>query len=776
MTEKSQIVEKRIKSTIIRRRKEDTPPPPPEPVKPAIVAQSDEPEAAAPVASATAPAQTQEATAAPVAPAAVKKVIVTSELTPSIKQPETPRMITLPKPAGAAAAPAVPMTPEEEEEDKKNKAKKAGKKKVGPDNQLDIEGIGRVSTITQLTRIAHVDRVERIFKPSNKGPKRKRMMSKKGQRPTQVTVTKAIKRIVEMTTSITVGELAHQMNVKSGELIKKLMGMGTMATMNQPLDVDTATLLAQEFGFEIRDVSFNEAKILEGFDAGAEQNVIPRPPVVTVMGHVDHGKTSLLDAIRQTNVTAGEAGGITQHIGAYTVQLENGEITFLDTPGHEAFTAMRARGVSVTDLVVLVVAADDGAMPQTIESIDHAKAGKVPIVVAVNKIDKPDADIDRIKRQLAEHGLVPEEWGGDTLYSLVSAKQKQGVTELLENILLQTEVLELKANPQLKARGVVVEARLDRSRGPVATVLVQQGTLREGDILYAGCYSGRIRAMLDHNGTPTVEARPAYAVEILGLDGVPDASDAFHVVPDEQTATLIATQHLEAKRKAKLAPAPGKVSLEDFFSKAQGATMLELPVVLKADVQGSLEAVSEALRKIPSEKVKLRIIHGAVGGINESDVLLASASNAIIIGFNVRPETKSIGTAKAEGVDVKVYQIIYEMIEEVKLAMQGLLAPTRKEKYLGRAEIREVFTVSKIGQVAGCFVIDGKLVRGTNLRLLRNNVILHEGKISTLKRFKDDAKEVAQGFECGLSVEGYQDVKKGDVIEAFEVELIKTEL
>ena len=665
------------------------------------------------------------------------------------------------------------MTPEEEEEakEKKTPAKKGIKKREG---QLEVEGIGKVASITQLTRVTQADRIERVFEPSRLG-RRKRIIAKKGQHKTLITVSKQIKRVVEMSGTISVSDLARSLGAKSSEVIKKLMGLGMMSTVNQVLDFDTASLVAHEFQFEVKNVAFDEAKVLKGLEKGEVGVEEKRPPIVTVMGHVDHGKTSLLDAIRQTNVTAGEAGGITQHIGAYTVTLPRGKITFLDTPGHEAFTSMRARGASLTDLVVLVVAADDGVMPQTIESIDHAKAAKVPIVVAINKIDKPEANLDRVKRELSDRGLAPEEWGGDTLYTPVSAKQKKGIDELLEGILLQAEVLELKANPRIPARGIVIEARLDRNRGPVATVLVQQGTLKVGDVVVTGSHTGKIRTMTDHVGKEAVAAPPSYAVEITGLDGVPHASDLFHVVPDEQTAVEIAEHRQQDKKTRDRAPL-SKVSLEDFFARSKAAAVIELNVIVKADVQGSLEAVSETLNKLSTEKVRVKLMHGAVGGINESDVLLASASDAIIVGFNVRPDTQALQTAKTEGVDIKLYKIIYELAGEVKLAMQGLLAPTKKEKYLGRAEVRQIFTVSKVGTVAGCFVVDGKIARSAHVRLLRNNVIVTEGKITSLKRFKDDAREVLQGFECGMGIEGYQDIKPGDIIESFEIELIPTQL
>ena len=579
-----------------------------------------------------------------------------------------------------------------------------------------------------------------------------------------------------MTKNISAGDLAKAMGIKSAEIIKKLMALGTMATVNQMLDFETATVIAGDYKFEVRDVGFNENKVFNTLDQKTtDEGLIPRAPVVTIMGHVDHGKTSLLDAIRKSKVAEGEAGGITQHIGAYTVALPKGKITFLDTPGHEAFTTMRARGASVTDIVVLVVAADDGMMPQTVESIHHAKAAGVPIVVAVNKIDKPGADPEKIKRQLSEKELIPEEWGGQTLVCMVSAKTKQGIDELLETILLQAEVLELRADPKASPKGIVVEAKLDRNRGPLATILVQQGTLRMGDIIVAGMASGKIRAMTNYLGKNIEEAGPSTAVEIMGLDSVPVASDVFRVVPDEKMASEIVENRRAQKREEEMAKKT-KVSLEDFFAQSAATEVKVLNVILKTDVHGSLEAIKDSLLKLSTEKVKINLIHTGVGGITESDVLLASASGAVVMGFNVRPETKAIGVAQGEGVDIKLYKIIYEMMEDVKLAMKGMLAPKKIEKYLGRAEVRQTFTVSKVGNVAGCHVVDGKLTRSANLRLLRDNVVVFEGKVSTLKRFKDDAREVTQGLECGVGIEGYNDIKPGDLIEAFDVTLVQPDL
>jgi translation initiation factor IF-2 len=495
---------------------------------------------------------------------------------------------------------------------------------------------------------------------------------------------------------------------------------------------------------------------------------VPRAPVVTIMGHVDHGKTSLLDAIRATDVAAGEAGGITQHIGAYTVDVDGRMVTFLDTPGHEAFTAMRARGAKVTDLVVLVVAADDGIMPQTVEAINHSRAAEVPIIVAVNKIDKPGANPERVRQELGNHGLAPEEWGGDTIVVPVSAKTKEGIPQLLEMLLLQADVLELKATPTRNAKGTIVEARLDRGRGPVATVLVQEGTLHVGDSFVCGTQYGRIRAMVDDRGTRIEEAGPSMPVEILGLGGVPDAGDVFVALQDDQKARQVAEHRRGKQREAEMAKT-AKVSLDDLYNQIQSGDVKELKVVLKADVQGSVEAIAEALRRLSTNDVRLNVIHGSVGGITESDVLLATASNAIVIGFNVRPEPKASALAEREGV-------IYEALNEVREALEGMLEPTLHEKVLGRAEVRQVFVISGVGPIAGCYVVDGKLVRGAKARLLRDNIVVHDGKLGTLKRFKEDTREVAAGYECGASLENYQDVKVGDVIEPYEIEQVARRL
>ena len=580
---------------------------------------------------------------------------------------------------------------------------------------------------------------------------------------------KAAKRKIRVEESIRVSELAHQMSVKASEIIKILFGLGVMATINNALDIDTATLVAAEFGYEVEKVGFSEEDYLVPTVADTPEMLKPRPPVVTIMGHVDHGKTSLLDAIRKTSVTSGEAGGITQHIGAYHVKTKRGDIVFLDTPGHAAFTAMRARGAQVTDLVVLVVAADDGVMEQTREAINHSRAAGVPILVAVNKIDKETANPDRVLRELSELGLQPEAWGGDTVVAMVSAKTGKGLDDLLELIALQAEIMELKANPNKPARGHVVEAKLDKGRGPVATVLVQEGTLHQGDVFVCGVFSGRVRALFNDQGRKIKEAGPSMPVEIQGFEGVPEAGDEFVCLDDEKTARRIAESRATKLREKELAKV-SRVTLENFLKQSADAQETQvLNVVLKADVQGSLEAITESLRKLSTDKVRIDIIHGGAGAISESDVMLAAASNAIIIGFNVRPTAKVKEVAEQEQVDIRFYDIIYKLVDEIKSAMAGLLAPVSKEVYLGQAEVRQTFSVPKVGIIAGCMVTDGKITRTANVRLLRDGVVVYTGKVASLKRLKDDAREVVRNLECGVGLDNFHDIKIGDIIEAFEV-------
>ena len=580
---------------------------------------------------------------------------------------------------------------------------------------------------------------------------------------------KASKRVFKIEEVITVGDLAHRMGIKAGEVIKRLIEMGMPTTVNQLLDADAAGILAQEYGFEVENVS-PEMETLIDQEADREEDLVPRPPVVTIMGHVDHGKTLLLDSIRASNVIDQEAGGITQHIGAYEVEHNGRSLVMLDTPGHEAFTSMRARGAQVTDIVVLVVAADDGVMPQTVEAIDHAKAANVPIIVAVNKIDKSGAQPDRIRQQLSEHGLAPEEWGGQTLYANVSAKKKTGIESLLELILLQADILELRANPRKFARGSVIESRVEKGRGAVATVLVQDGTLKVGDPVVTGTHYGRVRSLINHVGKRLVEALPGMPVEIQGLNGLPEAGLKFAVLEDERTARQIAMHRLEKERE-KVVARP-RFSLEELHRRIEEGELKELNIVLKTDVQGSLEALLYSLNKLSGEKVKVNIIHAGVGGISESDVMLASASTAVIIGFNVRPESKGTDLAERERVDVRLYTVIYDVVEDIRKAMEGMLEPSFREMSVGRAEVRNIFHISRLGTVAGCYVLSGKILRSATVRLVRDSVVVHEGKLASLKRFKDDVREVAEGYECGLGLENYNDIKVGDQIEAFVMEKV----
>ena len=607
-------------------------------------------------------------------------------------------------------------------------------------------------------------------------PRKKRAQPGKEQRKTEITMPKASKRVVRMSEVISVGDLAKAMGVKAGGVVKKLMESGMMATINQVLDADTATLIASEFEYNVESVTFDAESAVEvGHEAAGEEALQTRPPVITIMGHVDHGKTSLLDAIRETDVTAGEAGGITQHIGAYVVEVGEKRVSFLDTPGHEAFTAMRARGAKVTDIVVLVVAADDGVMPQTVEAINHARAAKVPIVVAINKIDKPEANVDRIRQQLADHGLVSEDWGGDTVCVPVSAKTQEGLAQLLEMLLLQAELLELKANSNKAARGAIVEAKLDRGRGPVATVLVQEGTLRPGDPFVCGAHAGRVRAMIDGKGHKVAAAEPSTPVEILGLTTVPEAGSSFVVVADEGTARQVAEHRLAKHREATMSKT-AKVSLEDLYRQVQDGGTKELRVVIKADVQGSVGALSDALTRLSANEVRLNVLHASVGGITESDVMLASASNAVVIGFNVRPEAKAAAAGEREGVDLRLYTVIYDALNDVRDALEGLLEPTFRERVVGRAEVRDIFNIPAGGTVAGCFVTDGKITRNASARLVRDHVVAHTGKIASLRRFKDDVREIQTGYECGVGLDNFQDVKVGDSIEVYEMERVMRRL
>lgn len=570
--------------------------------------------------------------------------------------------------------------------------------------------------------------------------------------------------------SIVVGELATRLKATATEVIKKLMGLGVMATINQEIDFDTAALVAEELGAKVEKevIVTIEERLIDNSDDD-EDNCEERSPVVVVMGHVDHGKTSLLDRIRNSNVTESEAGGITQHIGAYRVKVNDKEITFLDTPGHEAFTSMRARGASVTDIAILVVAADDGIMPQTVEAINHAKAANVSIIVAINKMDKMGANPDKVKQELTEHGLVIEEWGGDTICVPVSAKTGEGIDDLLENVLLVAEMKELKANPHRLAKGAVIEARLDKGRGPIATILVQNGTLHQGDVIIAGTAVGRIRVMTDDKGRVVKEAGPSVPVEITGLAEVPSAGDTFNAVEDEKLARELVEQRKHEAKQEQFS-AYQKITLDNLFSQIAEGEIKELPIIVKADVQGSVEAVKQSLEKLSNDEVRVKVIHGGVGAVSESDVMLANASNAIIVGFNVRPDPVASENATRDGVDIRLYRIIYDAIEEISTAMKGMLAPKFREVQQGRIEVRQVYKISNVGTVAGCYVLDGKVTRTSEIRVVRDGIVIAEDKMSSLKRFKDDAKEVVKGFECGITLEHFSDIKEGDIFEAFMME------
>ena len=588
----------------------------------------------------------------------------------------------------------------------------------------------------------------------------------------QLEIAKKQQLKVEIPDEIAVGELASRMKKTASEVIKQLFKMGVFASVSDVIDYDTAALVAMELGCKVEKevIVTVEERLIDDHEDKPE-DLVPRAPVVVVMGHVDHGKTSLLDYIRHANVVSGEAGGITQHIGAYTVDVNGSPITFLDTPGHEAFTSMRARGAMVTDIAILVVAADDGIMPQTVESINHAKAANIPVVVAINKMDAVGANPERIKQQLTEYDLVSEEWGGDTIVCPISAKTGQGIDNLLENLAVLSEVLELKANPNRAAKGAVIEARLDKGRGPIMTVLVQNGTLKLGDIIIAGTAVGRVRTMINDKGQRVTEAGPSTPVEISGMSEVPSAGDTFNAVADERMARELAEER-RIQMNSNAMPGTKKVSLEDLFSQIQAGEMKTLNVIVKADVQGSAEAVKASLEKISNEEVRVKVIHSAVGAINESDVMLAATSGAIIVGFNVRPDNAARDSAARSKVDMRMYRVIYDCINEIEAAMKGMLAPKFKEAVIGHAEVRETYKVSKVGTVCGCYCTDGKIQRGCEVRVLRDNIVIHEGELASLRRFKDDVKEVASGYECGMQVEKFNDIKVGDVIECFVMEQI----
>ncbi len=704
---------------------------------------------------------------------------VVTDFKPRRERPFKPKK-EIPPEARPEEAPKEIPKPEKEEAKKKKKERelelkerKKGKKKPSAFRKPKREREER----EELEDLFLEEETVSLFEEEEKAEeeKAKKAKEKSEKAPERPPTLPPKERKIKIYETIQVIDLAKAMGVKVSELIKKSLQMGMPVTANQSIDADTAAILADEFGYEVEKAPIEEEILLQYIPPSPEE-LKPRPPVVTVMGHVDHGKTTLLDAIRKTDVASKEAGGITQHIGAYTVKLEDGRlITFIDTPGHEAFTSMRARGAQVTDIVILVVAADDGVMEQTKEAIEHAKAAKVPIVVAINKIDKPDANPERVKSQLAELGLVPEDWGGDTLMANISAKKRIGIEELLELVLLQAEMLELKAAYDRPARGRIIESKLDKGRGPVATVIVQEGTLKEGDVFVAGLTYGRVRAMFDSYGNRIKKATPSIPVEILGFEEVPQAGDDFIVIGEEEKARKVAEYRQRKAREAEAAK-EAKISLEKLFEKLKEGEIKELNIVLKADTQGTLEALKSSLTKLSTDKVKVNIIRSGIGAITESDVMLASASNAIVVGFNVKPTPNARSAAKSERVDIKFYDVIYQLLDDVKKAMAGLLEPKLEEHITGIAEVRATFKIPKIGIVAGCYVKEGVIHRNNKVRVIRDGVVIFTGNIASLKRFKDDVREVAAGYECGLRIENFQDIKEGDIIEAFEIREVAPEL
>ena len=698
------------------------------------------------------------------------------------------------KPAQQSTAPAQPQQPQQPAPQQPKKAEKPNKphtpRQVAEKRVIDTRGSAAVNIEKYNEKFEdmagnktgsanmRLGTKEKIVSKSKQRQNQQSASSKRRQeernrmQKLQLEIAKKQQLKVEIPDEISVGELAYRMKKTASEVIKQLFKLGVFASVSDVIDYDTAALVAMELGCKVEKevIVTVEERLIDDHEDKPE-DLVPRAPVVVVMGHVDHGKTSLLDYIRHANVVSGEAGGITQHIGAYTVEINGSPITFLDTPGHEAFTSMRARGAMVTDIAILVVAADDGIMPQTIESINHAKAANIPVVVAINKMDTVGANPDRIKQQLTEYDLVPEEWGGDTIVCPISAKTGMGIDNLLENLVVLAEVQELKANPNRAAKGTVIEARLDKGRGPIMTVLVQNGTLKAGDIIIAGTAVGRVRTMINDKGQRVTEAGPSTPVEISGLSEVPSAGDVFNAVADERMARELA----EERRVQQMNNSMGgtkKVSLEDIFSQIKSGEMKTLNIIVKADVQGSAEAVKSSLEKISNDEVRVKVIHSAVGAINESDVMLAATSGAIIVGFNVRPDNAARDSAARSNVDMRMYRVIYDCINEIEAAMKGMLAPQFKEVIIGHAEVRETYKVSKVGTVCGCYCTDGKIQRGCEVRVLRDNIVIHEGELASLRRFKDDVKEVASGYECGMQVEKFNDIKIGDVIECFVMEQI----
>ena len=775
------LVERRSGSRVIRRRKKIVIPEPEEEKEAAPAAEEPaeaQPQPEIPVSSEPAEAEALQA------PGAESEAVPEEALEvapPSVAEVEVPQENDI------EVKPETPPEPEKVIEEAEDKDKPKPKKKARKSKPLKEE-VHDEETLEQLKRAFRTKVPSRKeYVVQNKKPKLRQNFDgagrNRGAYPADGQDARALpaspahtsKRNIKVGETVVVSDLAKMMSVKAAEVAKKLITMGTGATINQSIDSETAELVADEFGFNVTIERFVEEDLLFDQDGSQDLQRVPRPPVVTVMGHVDHGKTTLLDSIRETDVVAGEAGGITQHIGAYAVKIKDSTIVFVDTPGHEAFTSMRARGASITDIVILVVAADDGVMPQTIEAVNHAKAAGVPILVAINKVDKEGADIEKIRRELSEVGLISEQWGGDTLFAEISAKKKKGISELLELVLLQADILELSASPDKRANGVVVEAELDKGRGAVSTVIVKEGTLRIGDCVVSGIHSGKIRALTDDKGKAVKSIGPSLPVKIMGLSGVAEAGERFHVVKDEKTARDV-TSHRQSELRAHKVTAAPKLSLEDLFSSIESEEAKELALIIKADTQGSVEALRDSVEKLSTEKCRVKIVHSGAGGINETDVVLASASNAVVIGFNVRPDANALRISEKEGVSLELHSIIYDVVNRIKSAMEGLLEPIRREVVVAHMDVRELFHVSRVGTIAGCMVSDGKVSRDNSIRVVRDGTVVFDGKVNSLRRFKEDVREVSSGYECGITIENFNDVKQGDVFELYKFEEIKQEL
>ena len=775
------LVERRSGSRVIRRRKKIVIPEPEEEKEAAPAAEEPaeaQPQPEIPVSSEPAEAEALQA------PGAESEAVPEEALEvapPSVAEVEVPQENDI------EVKPETPPEPEKVIEEAEDKDKPKPKKKARKSKPLKEE-VHDEETLEQLKRAFRTKVPSRKeYVVQNKKPKLRQNFDgagrNRGAYPADGQDARALpaspahtsKRNIKVGETVVVSDLAKMMSVKAAEVAKKLITMGTGATINQSIDSETAELVADEFGFNVTIERFVEEDLLFDQDGSQDLQRVPRPPVVTVMGHVDHGKTTLLDSIRETDVVAGEAGGITQHIGAYAVKIKDSTIVFVDTPGHEAFTSMRARGASITDIVILVVAADDGVMPQTIEAVNHAKAAGVPILVAINKVDKEGADVEKIRRELSEIGLISEQWGGDTLFAEISAKKKKGISELLELVLLQADILELSASPDKRANGVVVEAELDKGRGAVSTVIVKEGTLRIGDCVVSGIHSGKIRALTDDKGKAVKSIGPSLPVKIMGLSGVAEAGERFHVVKDEKTARDVTSHRQNELRAHKVTAAP-KLSLEDLFSSIESEEAKELALIIKADTQGSVEALRDSVEKLSTEKCRVKIVHSGAGGINETDVVLASASNAVVIGFNVRPDANALRISEKEGVSLELHSIIYDVVNRIKSAMEGLLEPIRREVVVAHMDVRELFHVSRVGTIAGCMVSDGKVSRDNSIRVVRDGTVVFDGKVSSLRRFKEDVREVSSGYECGITIENFNDVKQGDVFELYKFEEIKQEL